>query len=707
MSVRDKHVEAFKEEAYELLAELETSLLEMEGRPDDMELIGRVFRAMHTIKGSGAMFGFEEISKFTHEVETVFDLVRNGEIAVTKELVNLSLSARDIIKAMLDAPDGNTEKARAFEIAAALRKFIPKANVVHNTANNMVGPVHEEQSDVPVVYSTFRIRFRPVHDIFLRGTNPVYLMSLIDELRGLGESSLIAYAEEVPSLEEIGPELCYTYWDIILTTRYTMDKVRDVFVFVAGDCELKVDLIANGEVSFEGDYKKLGEILVERGDITPNDLRKVLPKQKKLGEMLVESRLVGCGQVESALLEQQHVKKLGEKSGGPEAVASLRVPSEKLDVLVDLVGELVTVQARLSQFSQQANDPDLMLISEEVERLTANLRDNTMGIRMLPIGTTFSKFKRLVRDLSNELGKEIELTTDGAETELDKTVIERLNDPLIHLIRNSIDHGIEMPDAREAKGKLRKGMVHLSAVHSGANVFIRIMDNGAGLDPEAIRAKAVQKGLITPETELSEKELFSLIFAPGFSTAKTVSSVSGRGVGMDVVKRGIEALRGTIEIESAKGAGTTITLMLPLTLAIIDGFLVRVCEEFFVIPLSLVVECMELTPAHRELSHGRDVVNVRDSIVPYIRLRERFNMNGFRRPDIEHLVITEVEGNRVGFVADQIIGEHQTVIKNLGTFYKEVEGVSGATILGDGTVALVLDVPKIVKSVAHEEMSAA
>jgi len=336
-----------------------------------------------------------------------------------------------------------------------------------------------------------------------------------------------------------------------------------------------------------------------------------------------------------------------------------------------------------------------------VERLTGELRDSALNIRMLPIGSTFSKFKRLVRDLSSELGKEIELTTDGAETELDKTVIEKLNDPLVHLIRNSLDHGIEQPEARVAAGKTRHGTVHLAAVHSGDSVLITIQDDGAGLDKEAIRSKAIERGVIAAQAELTDKELFNLIFAPGFSTAKKISSISGRGVGMDVVKRAIEALRGTIDITSVHGEGTRITVRIPLTLAIIESLLVRIGPDFFMMPLSLVDECVELTRQDVARSNGRHLANVRDHLVPYIPLRERFLIRG-DCPDIEQIVITEVNGSRIGFVVDQVIGEHQTVIKSLGRAYKNVEGISGATILGDGSVALILDVPQLVQSVEAE-----
>jgi two-component system chemotaxis sensor kinase CheA len=454
----------------------------------------------------------------------------------------------------------------------------------------------------------------------------------------------------------------------------------------------------------EWGHKRIGEILIERGDITPEELAKVLGQKKLLGELLVESGIVQPGKIESALGEQKFIRELQEKKRGAE-VAAIKVAPEKLDILVNLVGELVTVQALLSQTALSIKDPRLAAIAEEVERLTAELRDNTMNIRMLPIGSTFSKFKRLVRDLSKELGKEIEIVTEGAETELDKTVIDKLNDPLVHLIRNSIDHGIEMPDARADKGKPRKGTIHLSALHSGANVLIKIADDGDGLDVAAIRKKAVEKSLIAADAEMTEKEIFLLIFEPGFSTAANITNVSGRGVGMDVVKKAIESLRGGIDIESSRGRGTTITLRLPLTLAIINGLLVRIAADHYVFPLASVNECIELTAETREAAYGRNLANVRNRIVPYIRLREHFNIDG-ELPEIEQIVITESGDMRVGFAVDSVIGGHQTVIKSLGNYYRDVEGISGATILGDGTVALILDIPKLMQASKAEELKA-
>jgi two-component system chemotaxis sensor kinase CheA len=703
--MNENHKEVFKEEACELLIELETALLELETTPDDKDLIGKAFRAMHTIKGSGAMFGFDDVAEFTHEIETVFDKVRDGDIPVTKTLISLTLRAMDVIKMMLDRTGGEAPSEPALqEIVGGFRKLVSA-----NGEESLGTPLAEGSSPIKASppppeqvipfdsQVTYRIRLSFSNDIFETGTN---LLLLLDELRTLGECSVTADTNDIPYLDVMNPEYCYTGWDAVLTTDKGINAIKDVFIFVEDRCEIKIDAIRTDE---EEDHKKLGEILVERGDVAYEDVLRILKEKKPLGEVLVEKGITTPDKVDSALAEQQHVKKIREKAQGKEEIIStIKVPAEKLDMLVNLVGEMVTVQARLSQTASLLHSSDLDSIAEEVERLTAELRDNTLNIRMLPIGSTFGRFRRLTRDLSQELGKEIEMTTEGEDAELDKTVIERLNDPLVHLIRNCIDHGIEMPDVRQSMDKPRKGTIHLSAVHSGANVFIRIRDDGRGLDREAILSKAVEKGLAAPHAELTDREIFNFILEPGFSTAKVVSNVSGRGVGMDVAKKAIDALGGTIEMSTERGKGTTVTIKLPLTLAIVEGLLVKVAEDHFVLPLSIVEECVELTREDVKKAHGRNMANIRGEIVPYIKLRNEFGISG-DSPDIEQIVITGVNGERIGFVVDQVVGEHQTVIKNLGKFYKNVDSVSGATILGDGTVALIVDVPKAVRSVELAE----
>ncbi len=659
----DKHKSVYREEAFELLADLETALLELEESPADEELIGRVFRSLHTIKGSGAMFGYDDVAAFTHEIEAVYDRVRDGQIAVTKELVSLSLSACDLIRKMV-AEEG-LDTTQAAEMMGRFREMLPDRPPA--AEGDMPSPPTGARRSV-----TYRIRFHPHPDLFTIGANPALI---IDEVRQLGPCEVVIHFQSVPALQHLDPEACYLSWDLVLQTDQGENAIRDAFIFVADSCDLAIQPVESGpgQTDESADFRRIGEILLERGDITPAALEEALSEQAK---ERTEDRQA-----------ERRITELG-------TISSIRVPADKLDTLVNLVGELVTVQANLTRKGQMSGDPELLSISEEVERLITSLRENTMSLRMVPIGSTFQKFRRLVRDLGEELGKEATMTTAGGETELDKTVIDQLNDPLVHIIRNEIDHGIEAPHAREALGKPRQGTIHLSASHSGAKVLIQIAGDGAGLDTDAIRAKAVDRKLIPPELELTEDELYQLIFAPGFSTARRVTDVSGRGVGMDVVKRRIEALHGSVEIGSRRGAGTTITLSLPLTLAIIDGLLVRIGATHFVIPLSAVEECLELKREAAGRARERGMMRYRERMIIYLSLRSFFGIDG-EPPAIERVVVSDIGGDKIGFGLDQVIGHHQTVIKPLGRVYRDIQGVSGATILGDGSVSLILDVHQI------------
>ena len=452
----------------------------------------------------------------------------------------------------------------------------------------------------------------------------------------------------------------------------------------------------------------LGEILVEEGAVSRTELNRVLKEHKRIGEVLVEAGVTTPVQVSEALEKQKKQKEVVESKVRSEKFSNIRVSSDRLDKLFNLIGELVTVQERLSQVAGvirkvQADDIsrilqefDLEGISEEICMLTNSLRDNALSIRMLPIEATFNKFKRLVHDLSVNLGKEIDLTMSGSETEIDKAVIDKLDEPLMHMIRNCADHGIEMPDIREAHGKPRRGRIHLSAEHVAGNVVIHVRDDGAGLNRERILQHALEKGLISPDANLSDREGNNLIFLPGFSTAAAVTSVSGRGVGMDVVRKTIEDLRGSVEVFSTPGQGSQIDIMLPLTLAIIDGLLVNIGGQAFVLPLSVVEECVELRRSVQEKSTtGGKLANVRGALIPYIRLREVFKIPG-EAPEIEQIVISRVKGQKIGLVVDTVVGEHKTVIKSLGRAYRDSAEFSGATIMGDGSIAIIIDVTRLV-----------
>ncbi len=670
--------QTFREEAVELLAQLEDALLSLEQAPDDRELVDTAFRALHTIKGSGAMFGFDAVAAFTHHLENAFDLVRKGKLAATSPLIGLGLAARDHIRALIedaaavDPADGAALLAR---LAAAVGGAGPRP-----VATAAAQPDSRE-SDSP---ASWRIRFALAADSMERGTNPLLLL---DELRSLGSATVVALTDRLPPLDELDPGALYFGWDVILTTRQPRAAIDDVFLFVIDDMELKVERLDQSD-------ERLGDILVDRGVVAPRVVEEAAGRQERIGALLVKTGEVSEDGVRSALAEQKHLRKEAEEARG--GTGSIRVPAERLDGLMDQVGELVIAQARLKQIIAGGDLGQIKSIAEEIERLSNSLRDTTMGIRMVPIGSLFARFRRLVRDLSRDLGKDIALTFAGEETELDKTMIERLNDPLVHLIRNAADHGIETPDRRLAAGKPAQGVIHLAAVHSGAQVLITVKDDGAGMDPAKIRAKAEETGLIPPGAGLTDGELFELVLQPGFSTAAKVTNVSGRGVGMDVVKRNIDSLRGTIAIDSRPGAGSELTLRLPLTLAIIDGLLVRVGRGRYVIPLGAVEECVELSAADDVRSTGRSFLSIRGDLVPFLRLRELFAVDIPVEP-YQKVVIVATAEQRIGLVVDQLIGEHQTVIKSLSTLHAAIQTFSGATILGDGTVALILDVPHLIE----------
>lgn len=683
MSVALDHSATFRQEAADLLVQLEGALLDLADCPDDRDLIDLTFRALHTLKGSGAMFGFDALAAFTHEIESAFDLVRTGRVAVSKELVNLTLAAMDHVRALVEAPE-SVDHVRGDVLLSSFREITRAPAPLPVKPQALVKAQAEEAS-------TYRIRFRPGREVMHFGTNPLLLLN---ELRSLGSCTITAITDDIPPLGEMDPTACYMAWDILLSTDQPRDALEDVFIFVADQSEIHIDVVsdpAQGAVA-----KKVGEILVERGDLASESLAETLDKQVRLGNLLVREGKVSASLVQSALVEQRHLNDMVQARQPSASIsAGIRVPAERLDALMDQVGELVIAHARLTQAASASDDMALKAVAEEVGRLASGLRDTTMGIRMLPIGTLFNKFRRVVHDLSGELGKNVELTMSGEETELDKTVIENLNDPLVHLIRNAVDHGIEDAATRAACGKPANGSVHLSAVHSGAQVLITITDDGGGLDSAAIRAKAEERGLLASGQDVSDSELFSLVFQPGFTTNKAVTGVSGRGVGMDVVKRAIDALRGSIEIASTPGKGSVIACKLPLTLAIIDSLLVRVGGSRYVIPLSAIEECVELTHDQDLHSGGRSFLNIRDAIVPFLRLRDLFDEGGPGEAFPKVIIVASGE-MRVGLVVDQVIGQYQTVIKSLSKLHRDVREFSGATILGDGTVALILDVPHLV-----------
>jgi two-component system chemotaxis sensor kinase CheA len=711
----------FQEEVAENLAELDGALLELEKNPRDHALVDRIFRAVHTLKGACDMFGLGQVVALAHDLESLFDHVRGGWRRVSKELLDAAFAAKDRFAAMLAEgadPEAEADPALAERLKTLLRTTDmpdeePAAPASPPAAAEaapdddrddaeLVAALAGILPDAPPAPQTWDIVFAPSDPGHLSRSDP---LALLDELRSLGRVEARCDIGAVPDLAALDPADCRLRFFLRLTTEANANALRDVFLFLDNPGDVTI-------APAQADAPMVRPAPAAAPAAPPAAPRAAAPAQAdapKPAPAPAEAKPAPAPKPDAAATPQaapqaeakatpQAEAKTPPQAAKKEAMQSLRVDAGKLDDLVNLVGELVIAQARLTQLAGSLAHPALTSVAEEIERLSNELRDNTLGIRMLPIGTTFSRFRRLVRDLSSEMRKSIELVTEGGETELDKTVIEQLNDPLVHLLRNSIDHGIESPEDRLAAGKPEAGTIILSAEHAGGEVVLTIIDDGKGMQAERIRAKAVEKGLIPPDARLTDGECFNLIFLPGFSTAEKVTNISGRGVGMDVVKRSMDALRGKIDVQSEPGKGTRITIRLPLTLAIIDGLQIKAGEDQYIIPLSLVEECVELSRDGGDGTGRGRTIQLRGEIVPYIRLREAFAMEGLP-PAIEQVVVTRFEGERAGIAVDQVLGQQQTVIKSLGNYIGSVSGISGATINGDGTMSLILDVPSLVASV--------
>lgn len=681
--MNNSYQNAFMEEAAEILGALESDLLILENNTSDIELINKIFRGLHTLKGSGAMFGFNQLSSFAHELETLFDMIRNGKIVVTPEIVSISLQSLDFLKVLRDKP-GNFDTIKQKELCDTIQAFLPDSE--QNTNQSTIQKTTSENSSER--QKIYRIYFKPDNDIFIKGINPVVL---IKNLESIGKVFSFAHEENIPFLNELNPEWCYTFWTCILITESEIDEVKDIFIFAEGSATLAIDEIYNNTTALEeSSIPLIGDILLSKGDITSEEIESVLNNRKLFGQQAIEMGYTSSEKVASALFEQQALDTVKKELVSHTVLSSIRVQNEKLDILTNAVSELVTLQARLTQFSEAQKEVELTAIAEYLEKLTSSLRDTVMMIRMIPVEEGFSAMHRLIRDLAKNLNKEVSFNIIGGDTELDKAVIDNLKDPMMHLIRNCVDHGIETPEQRLAAGKNKSGQVTIKAEHIGSHVIISVTDDGRGLDQKKFLDKAIEKGIVSPTDNLSEQEIYQLIFLPGFSTAEKTTSVSGRGVGMDVVKKNVESIRGEIFIESEKGIGTTMKMKLPITLAIIDGLLFSVGEELFVVNISSVSECLELTPEIRESAGRQNILKLRDKIIPFVSLRSIMNIPG-SAPEHEQIIIMNTSEQTIGFIVDSVEGKHQTVVKTTGRLFANVKEVTGATILGDGRIALILD----------------
>ena len=706
----DDALQTFVLESCELLEDMENALLAVEQAEDKSEMVNAIFRAAHTIKGSSGLFGLDHVVAFTHGVESVLDRLRSGKLEINDQLVVLLLSCCDQIRALVERiAQGQKEADQALQqqgepLLAQLRTFLAPA------ASQADLPVAVKQQDEATlqrihgegVHSEhwhISLRFGP--DVLRNGLDP---LSFIRYLGTLGQIAAIeTHADSLPPLAQMDPELCYLGFEIALQSDASKTTIENVFEFVQGECQLRIlpphSLITeyvNLLQQQQGDVQRLGEMLLSCGTLTAQELDAALNAQsdspnKPIGTILVEQGTVQPAVVEAALTKQKQVKETGAAES-----RSIRVDADKLDQLINLVGELIIAGASVNLIAHKARIVELQESTSKLSMLVEEVRDSALQLRMVKIGATFGRFQRVVHDVSRELGKNVALYINGEDTELDKTVVEKIGDPLMHLVRNSLDHGIESAELRAQRGKPAQGTLVLNAFHDSGSIVITVQDDGGGLKRERILAKAIERGLIDAGHHLSDAEVYGLIFEPGFSTAEKVTNLSGRGVGLDVVKRNITALRGTVGLSSVEGEGTTVTVRLPLTLAIIDGFLVEVGKSVFAIPLDMIEECVAYTA-----EPGHNYTNLRGQVLPFIRLRELFGIKA-QASRSENIVVLKHAGQKAGLVVDKLLGEFQTVIKPLGEMFNQVKCISGSTILGSGDVALILDVPAIVNRCVND-----
>lgn len=689
MSGFDQFKEVFITEAYELLDEMEQKLLAIDVDEPDNEEINAIFRCAHSIKGGAGAFGFSRLIAFTHVAEFLLDAIRNHQIALTRDIIDALLESVDVISAFLASAQSGEEAVEGIE--DELKASLENLNKVNG--NDVVEEEDEygifDEAALDEVFASnkrvvrkFSIFFKPEKDLFLSGNEPLFI---IKELSRLGEMEYKTDISKLPSLEGLDPLECYISWNISITTDQDISRIKEVFEFVEGECQLDIELLEelqdNSVATAVDDEAAFGLF-----DDEPAPVKvEVTPK--------------GQGVVSKPLVE----KAIGNKnSGKAPAVSSLRVDIDKIDKMVNMVGEIVITQAMIMQRLKEVPaeySESLNKGIDELSRYTRDLQEAVMSVRMQPVKSVFSRLPRIVRDISKKLGKKVNIIMQGESTEIDKTVIEQLADPLVHMIRNSVDHGIESPQKRLEKGKPEEGTIVLSADNSGGRILIEIKDDGAGINREKVKQIAIEKGIIAEDANISNEEIDLLIFAPGFSTAAEVTDVSGRGVGMDVVRKNIKDLGGDFEVDNRPGEGLTFLISLPLTLAILDGMIIAVGQEKYIIPINSIIETMQVSRSEINNVKGNDsVINVRGEFIPLVSLSAIFDVQNTAEESSKLLVVlVEYARNKLGIIVDELLGQQQVVIKNLEENSDPVEGISGATILGDGNVSLILDIAQISK----------
>lgn len=722
----DAALQTYLTESRELLIDMEEQLLAFEGDnvSDFNESINAIFRAAHTIKGSAGLFELDAIVAFTHKVENVLDKVRAGTVDLNKPLIALLLECKDQIETLLDEVEDPATKSEATRetsdaLIVQLQEYLgetPAQGAVEpaqaSTTKSVATVEREMNSGVDQDDWYIYIQFPP--DAYRDGMDP---LSFVSYLATLGTIKHVhPLTGQFPKEGEFDPETCYLGLEIGVNSTATKQELEDVFEFIKDDCKLAIvaphshideyiDLIK----SLPNHDLMLGEMLVQCGALTANELSAALHQQKQtqheqhdeiappIGEVIAQQHENLKPVVKTAVDKQKQIREHINKEA-----KSLRVDADKLDTLINLIGELVTAGAGTALQASETQNAELIESIGTLNGLLEEVRDAALRLRMVPIGATFSRFQRVVRDVAKDLGKDVDLVITGADTELDKSVVEKVGDPLLHLVRNAIDHGLEQSEERVKQGKSARGQLALNAYHDSGSIVIEVSDDGKGLDPDVLRQKGIEKGLIAEDAQLSEADLFKLIFEAGFSTAQSVSNLSGRGVGMDVVRRNVTELRGRIDIESKLGQGTTVRIMLPLTLAIIDGFSISVGDNTFVVPLDAVMECVELDQADTHSDGRYNYINLRSQVLPIVNIRQHFALGG-QLPKRQNIVVVQSGTERIGLVVDKLLGEFQTVIKPLGELFTNIDSISGSTIMGNGEVGLILDIQGLINSVTKHK----
>ena len=672
---------SFVEETRDLINELEDVLLSLDVNAVDTETIDQIFRSVHTIKGSGGMLGFEKVLEVTHDLEDIYDKVRSGDMAFSMELKDISLETIDVLKELLATDEQMTdaEKVKFTNLCRKIELFDVEANVKNDNsmADNLV------LSDTPnKVMTTYIAKILPGLNLPKELSHPKYL---VKEFSMLGKHLAFSKSGKSINLNNFDSAEKTDQWIVFLSTNENEKVIEEVFEWVNNEMDVSIKkLIAGDLFAFEDARVEFENLKDNVFEMSFEQFQELALKYKDLLDV----------EIEKASEKKKLEKGSDDNSMTGDIISSIRVSTDKIDQLMNLVSEMVTLQARLNLIASTSDDENLKGIAEKYGAFSKQLRDNAFTISLVPFGVTITRYKRLVHDLSEQLNKKINFVTEGEDTVLDKKIIEQLSDPIMHILRNSVDHGIESPEEREAAKKNKYGEIKMKIYHQSNNVIIKIIDDGGGIDLGRIREIGVEKQLIGADQNLTDNEVLSLIFLPGFSSAKSISNVSGRGVGLDVVKRNISDIRGSIEIQTEKGKGTTFVIKLPLTLSIIDGLQVKIDKHHFIIPLFQVDKILTLSELSQE-SKLNQVMTIDGSQVPYFDLRADFELGG-ELPPRREIVLVSFENEKVALIVDYVVGENQTVLKPLGKHYKKQDFISGGTILGDGSVALVLDVNKIV-----------